>query len=338
MIRQLLILTLITLPLTAMEQLFKKFKTSPFNDELFALVEQEDATAKQVDELVGKGAEVNSTNINSVTPLMKAAQTGNATACKALIDKGALVSTIVDEYWAPSLVTNGLSALHFAASFGHPQVSKLLLKHGADIFLTTDFYSSPLKCCISTQLEEFHFYKLTIAERDQKITDGSFKETYKTLVKHAWALPEETEDAREILKRMATAYLSLKEKLTETGQPFSKELIPYILQSNQELRDHICALLLPSIRSNKQIPPCYTEVMAQCIYQSTVKKIFDTLMKIREHSDSEKFDAFAKPKFIELEYGDDIMKNIGKRIDNPPTEYSEQKSSLISSIMSWFGF
>ena len=55
--------------------------------------------------------------------LMKAASMGQEATCRALLDRGAQVSTTDHQ---------GRSSLHYAANGGHPQVCRLLVERGAD--------------------------------------------------------------------------------------------------------------------------------------------------------------------------------------------------------------
>ncbi len=73
--------------------------------------------------LLEAGADPNlPSTIQLHTPLMEAARTGDITLAKLLLDKGANLHAVS---------STGMTALHFAAAQGTPQMVKLLLAHGA---------------------------------------------------------------------------------------------------------------------------------------------------------------------------------------------------------------
>ena len=74
-------------------------------------------------------------SVTGKTALIKAAYSGHADVCEALLDAGADVDCADDQ---------GYTALAFAASFGHREVMKVLLQAGAETNVQDQFGISPL--------------------------------------------------------------------------------------------------------------------------------------------------------------------------------------------------
>lgn len=66
---------------------------------------------------------VDLTDDQGTDALMKAASMGHEATCRALLERGAQVTTTDHQ---------GRSSLHYAANGGHPQVCQLLVERGAD--------------------------------------------------------------------------------------------------------------------------------------------------------------------------------------------------------------
>ncbi len=89
--------------------------------------------------LLNKGADVNSTNHNSVTPLMRAALYSGSAIVKLLLDNGATIT---------NRDASGANAVTFAAS-GNPENIYLLASRGANINNTDRFGYTPLLTAVS---------------------------------------------------------------------------------------------------------------------------------------------------------------------------------------------
>jgi uncharacterized protein len=84
---------------------------------------------KQIQDLLGKGADVNAQNKWGLTPLMAAAHGGHIVAGKLLLEKGADINAMQHGGW---------TALMVAAVKGHVDVVNLLLGKGADVNARTE--------------------------------------------------------------------------------------------------------------------------------------------------------------------------------------------------------
>ena len=79
--------------------------------------------------LLEGGADANIEQWNGLTPLMDAAKSGDLELVNALLEQGADVN--VQE------PRRGQSALMWSISFGHPDIAKVLVEHGADVQAST---------------------------------------------------------------------------------------------------------------------------------------------------------------------------------------------------------
>jgi membrane protease YdiL (CAAX protease family) len=95
---------------------------SNLNDQFIQAVK--DGQLDKVKALLAKGANVNTSDKDGLTPLMHAADQGNMEAAKVLIEKGGYVDAKSQE---------GATALMFAVQSGHLDMVKLLLANGADV-------------------------------------------------------------------------------------------------------------------------------------------------------------------------------------------------------------
>src|SRR5262245_20022704 len=93
------------------------------------LLAAQHGNAAAIDALVKGGADVNARTANGTTPLMFASASGSVDAVQALLDKGADVAAVES--------TRGLNAAMFAASADRATVVDLLAKRGADLGATT---------------------------------------------------------------------------------------------------------------------------------------------------------------------------------------------------------
>src|SRR3989442_2043470 len=99
--------------------------------DLWRLAETEDT--EQLERILERGADINASNGEGVTALMRAAYTGRVKMVRALIDQGAeLNATRAD----------GFTPLVLAAFFGHVDVVRVLVEHGADLSTSTRFATS----------------------------------------------------------------------------------------------------------------------------------------------------------------------------------------------------
>ena len=78
-----------------------------------------------IDALLKAGADPNERLRSGETALMMASRTGNVTAMKVLLDRGADVNA--------KETLRGTTALMWAADQGHPAAVKLLIERGADV-------------------------------------------------------------------------------------------------------------------------------------------------------------------------------------------------------------
>ncbi len=85
--------------------------------------------------LLDKGADVNPTNHNSITPLMRAALYSGSAIVKLLIDNGATIT---------NRDSSGANAVNFAAAAGNPESIYLLVSHGANINNSNGNGNTPL--------------------------------------------------------------------------------------------------------------------------------------------------------------------------------------------------
>jgi len=90
---------------------------------LLAAVNTPPASVEMIKLLISKGADVNATNNNDITPLMRASFAGIVPNVQVLLENDANI-TLKDK--------RGLTALHHAARRGHESTCNLLLKAGAD--------------------------------------------------------------------------------------------------------------------------------------------------------------------------------------------------------------
>ncbi len=98
---------------------------------LWSLAEFGDVS--QLEYLVASGADVNSSNCDGVTPLMRAAYHGRDEVVRALIKHGADLNATRGDGFTPLLL---------AAFFGHDDVVRTLVELGADLSSTTRFGTS----------------------------------------------------------------------------------------------------------------------------------------------------------------------------------------------------
>jgi|GEM_PF-1825413 len=80
-----------------------------------------------------QGADINASDIDGMTALMRAAEFGRPRMAQALIERGANLDAVRADGFTPLLL---------AAFFGHSEVVKLLVEAGADVSCTTRFDTS----------------------------------------------------------------------------------------------------------------------------------------------------------------------------------------------------
>ena len=100
------------------------------NEEL--IVASMDGNFNIVNELLKKGAYVNTKNNSGETALIKASEKGHKDLVDLLLNRGADCNA--------STYDDGYTPLHSAASSGHKDIVNLLLSRGASVE-TRDFYS-----------------------------------------------------------------------------------------------------------------------------------------------------------------------------------------------------
>jgi Ankyrin repeats (3 copies) len=99
--------------------------------DLWRLAETDDT--EQLEHILGRGADINASNDDGVTALMRAAHKGRVRMVRALLDHGAdLNATRAD----------GFTPLVLAAFFGYTDVVKALVERGADLGTATRFGTS----------------------------------------------------------------------------------------------------------------------------------------------------------------------------------------------------
>jgi ankyrin repeat protein len=119
------------------------------DEELIQAASKNDLNA--VNDLISKGADVNTTNVFLATPLIVAAKCGNTECVKALLKAGANAN-------AKCIQT--CTALLWSADLGHIDVVKALVDNGADLEVA-DFYGwTPLMK--ATYQNNFEIVKLLI--------------------------------------------------------------------------------------------------------------------------------------------------------------------------------
>jgi ankyrin repeat protein len=92
-------------------------------------VAAKNGAAGVVEELLKAGADVNLANTAGTTPLMMAASAGDPATIRIMIEHGAKVNAAES--------THGQTALMFAAALNRSEAVALLMKNGADAFLST---------------------------------------------------------------------------------------------------------------------------------------------------------------------------------------------------------
>ncbi len=119
-----------------------------FGDETLLDVAVQNDNWYMAGKLLDKGADVNSTNHNSVTPLMRAALYSGSAIVKLLLDNGATIT---------NRDASGANAVNFAAS-GNPESIYLLASHGANINNSNGNGNTPLLTAVSLYEEHKHNY------------------------------------------------------------------------------------------------------------------------------------------------------------------------------------
>ncbi len=297
-------------------------------EELLEVSARTETPAEWIDELVDQEAQIQARDDDNHSPLMNAARCNNAPVCRVLIARGA---SIHDQVKGPSL--SQFMPLHFAAAYGNPEACEALLENGADVFANACKYTS-LDMCIKLILrQETEFYFTHQAEIDQKLENGEFDKTFNVLITHAWA-PPDTNNPSDSLAIMTTLFLSLT-NWSVNGWRLPREAIPLILQGNQELRTHLCALLLPAVRNNKPIPQTYHRTIAHAIYTSTLEKLLSYTPAL--YSDDplylghELLDVLSDRETLDYEYGRDLYNTILNRINNPTVIHPPGNNNYVSN-------
>lgn len=103
-----------------------QFRQEQLNTSLFYASKA--GPAYTVEELIEKGADVNSVQIDNETPLHAAAATGKINVIKVLKARGATSNPRTSSGWVP---------LHHAVRFGHEQVVSYLLSTGTSLYIQT---------------------------------------------------------------------------------------------------------------------------------------------------------------------------------------------------------
>jgi len=210
--------------------LLVSFSAIAMDQQLFELVEKKDATREEVIDLLDRGASVHARASCDKTPLMVAATYSNQAVCEALIEGGAAVNATVQAWWLPDLSDNAWTPLYYAAESANHKVCALLLERGAELFGIYGLLVAPLDdkgpfdICIqgiSPKYPNKNPYNKPTEE---------FAQTIKTLIEHAWALPDAHNQNETILPRSRTTiakkiYITTLEKLRESVPQENLELL-----------------------------------------------------------------------------------------------------------------
>jgi len=108
-----------------------QIEVDPATQDLWRLAETDDTGL--LEQTLARGADINASNSEGVTALMKAAYNGRVKMVRALIDHGAELN---------ATRTDGFTALLLAAFFGRTSVVKILVERGADLGSATRFGTS----------------------------------------------------------------------------------------------------------------------------------------------------------------------------------------------------
>jgi ankyrin len=90
--------------------------------------------------LLKEGSDINGANKNAQTPLHLAADDGNSSVVRILLEHGAIVDAIE--------TAAGYTPLHYAAARGHAEACEILIRFGADHDALTRNQDSPLHLAI----------------------------------------------------------------------------------------------------------------------------------------------------------------------------------------------
>jgi ankyrin repeat protein len=164
----------------------------PWDDNYNLLLAVDKADTLSIKLLLDRGASVNTTTIDGVTPLMYAAESGNLNIVKLLVDRGsdinkkpfigasALIMAAKKNYYeiAEYLVSKkanlnirddeGVTAVHYAAAFNNFDVMDMLIFYGADMELADYKGNTPL---ISTA------YNNSVEAADLLLQNGALIDT-----------------------------------------------------------------------------------------------------------------------------------------------------------------
>lgn len=90
--------------------------------------------------LITQGSDINAANHHGQTPLHLAADQGNSSVARTLLELGAMVDA--------AETASGYTPLHYAAGHGHTDLCELLIRYGADPDMLTGNMESPLHLAI----------------------------------------------------------------------------------------------------------------------------------------------------------------------------------------------
>ncbi len=312
-------------------------------EELLEVVSQEGALLNEVERLLNIGAEVEErvqldpyeTGFGNHpllaywgnTPLIIAAKVGNAPVCEALIQRGASVN---------ATITAGLpsekhleTALHWAVRYGHFDVCKVLLAHGASIFVGAPL--CPLKLCIKQIIGKHNI--ATGEEMGNEVQ--KYHEFFELLIKYAWAAPE-TGSAEEAAQRIRRYVWGLQ-NWTVNNERLPIETIHEILQQ-PALSNDLFALLFPRILNDEPIPSQFYDVLVRIVYDATMDKLVTVGNAFAgEHSEHPPIQHLYENhpliqllrdrNLLELNHGEALRDTIRARIKEYPEVHSASKES-----------
>ncbi|XP_014670964.1 PREDICTED: protein phosphatase 1 regulatory subunit 12A-like [Priapulus caudatus] len=126
------------------EDLKRKQSRIKFHDGCVFLAACSAGDTQEVDKLLARGADINTTNVDGLTALHQACIDENMTIVEYLVENSASVNSIDNEGWTP---------LHAAASCGYTKIAEYLLEKGANIAAVNNDGELPYDIADGDELE-----------------------------------------------------------------------------------------------------------------------------------------------------------------------------------------